>query len=107
MTEDELKKLADIAGIEIQYTQFENWFWYKENYTHTLWTPHFRIEQAMLVAEGLKKIGFCFVLRNSFYEESPKCYIELHHTNRGKIGSWLGDTPALAICRAALAAKEG
>lgn len=112
MTEDELKKLAEIAGLRIHQTLSD---WYVKDISKTReiaimikdWHPHLNIEQAMMVAEA--KFGW-FSLKRSRLDENDWIYSfqGAYKTIHGVLlSNGEGKTSAEAICHAALAAKEG
>ena len=113
MTAEELRKLAEIAGLKLssvgELLQSGSRYYHGNIKNRQIiptyeWQPHIRIEQAMMVAEEFtKETCLNFVLESpgntwlaNFYDISVDKYL-----------CGQADTPALAICRAALnAAKE-
>lgn len=108
MTAEELRRLAEIAGFSISK-------YYSDFYTKNIskrkeiaimvkdWRPHLRIEQAMMVADSFPqwKVGkYKFENMQIIYE----CILTIEDEELYE----QAETPALAICNAALAAaKEG
>lgn len=112
MTADELKKLAEIAGLRLvkrhfHHTDDDGCFVYQPAYFLKAnfycyvseWQPHLRIEQAFLVVEGMKK--------NNPYQPA---WFELSTRPNGWCANFVGDprfnsyaeSAAVAICTAAL-----
>jgi len=102
MTAEELRRLADISGLELQYSKLEGWYWYEENYNHTPWRPHESIEQAMMVADAFD----CYEIGKDMSSAAPYWCQIFTGVGGPMIGQAIGMELPYAICRAALAAKE-
>lgn len=109
MTADELRKLAEIAGVEA-YQEFDYVQKYEKLIVFTIgeWQPHLRIEQAMMVAN--KAFGFWQLTRSKTIDDEWRfrvtaSYISKEHGCLSVDSGWLS-TAELAFCTAALAAAK-
>ena len=105
MTADELRRLSEIAGLKLsavgELLQSGSRFYrpnkgkYYTNIPVYDWQPHLRIEQAMMVAEGIPEN------KRFHYIDELKKIVPLHS------GGWfLINATAEQRCRAALAAAK-
>ena len=102
MTAEELRRLAEIAGLELQYSKLEGWYWYEENYNHTPWRPHESIEQAMMVADT-----FDYYELGKDMSSAAPYYCQIFTGIGGRlIGQAISMNLTTAICVAALAAAK-
>lgn len=99
MTAEELRRLAEIAGVEVKYSDFEGCFLYEENYAWFSWQPHLRIEQAMIVADAFVEWELRKTSEKRYYSFVVSDDLENYYDATE-------DTASLSLCRAALAAKE-
>ena len=111
MTADELRRLSEIAGLKLsavgELLQSGSRFYrpnkgkYYTNIPVYDWQPHLRIEQAMMVADSFPqwKVG-------KYKFENMQIIYECIFTIEDEELYEQAETPALAICNAALAAAK-
>jgi len=111
MTTEQLRKLAEIAGIspldEIEVfgrTAIYAWVPTPFNqFVRTEWQPYVKIEQAIMVAEGMIKSSVASVFNVCFGIASPLWDCSFCLLKDNSYVTRIDDTPAAAICAAALA----
>ena len=108
MTADELKKLAEFAGLNPKEMIGNIRYWEKRQADWVVWQPHLRIEQAMMVAD--RAFGFWQLTRSKTIDDEWRFRLTAAYIHKGHgcltVDSRWMSTPSEAICAAALAAKE-
>ena len=106
MTTDERRKLAELCGWRLEGTDCGTLIICELPASKSQWHPEKSIEQAMMVAEALRKRCFNLELHSGCLD-APLWFARFNEVLQGESDWTPGGTPTEAICRAALAAKEG
>ena len=121
--EDDKHRLAELCGLELGMTNIlddkslrsvsvEGYYFMRNGMHHKLfclfeqWDPFTNIEQAMMVAEAMRVKLFSIELHSECLN-APLWFARFNEVLQGESDWTPGNSPAEAICRAALATKEG
>lgn len=103
MTDQDRRRLAELCGLKLR----DNEYWLKGVYLCTLkgWHPDESIEQVMMVAEAMRE-KCCRLELHSECLNAPLWFARFIGVLQSETEWEPGDTPAEAICAAALKAMK-
>lgn len=108
MTADELRKLAEIAGLKYEETLGGTIFIDSLPVTNAVWQPHFNIKQAMMVENSIPEIKRCLYIEELSKIVGINLIAAFYYDSYNYLLFRLVNATADQRCRAALAAeKEG